>query len=252
MIVALAACLFAGLAQAPAVECDDLVFDSRVLKNNPLQDPTRRHMAVFRPADTRSKTLPLVVYLPGFGGSSDDALSHRGMWARIVSRLHDNGCDVVFAIVDGRNRYVCSQYVNSTSSGRYLDYICDELTPYVEHAENCGRSAKARLIVGHSSGGFGALRIGMARKRLFGGVVALSPDSYFDVSHKPIAMDPSLAKVGLDKIHAVSAPTFAPVGSVDGAVYALALCADYAGNPDGTFNWLYDSSHTFARLPCSL
>lgn len=245
MLVSLAAICLAAARQAPTIECDDLVFDSRVLRNNPLKDPTRRHIAVFRPAGTRSKSLPLVVYLPGFGGSSDDALAHRAGWERIVSRLHENGCDVVFAVVDGRNRYVCSQYVNSPSSGRYMDHICDELTPYLERTEHCGKSFKDRLVVGHSSGGFGALRIGMSRKREFGGVVALSPDSYFDVTHKPIATDPALAKIPLDKIRAVMAPTFAPLDTVSAATYPLALCADYAGNPDGTFNWLYDAQGRF-------
>ncbi len=224
------------------VECDDLVFDSKVLADNPLKDPTKRHVAVFRPAGTREISLPLVIYLPGFGGSSDDALAHQTGWANIVKSLHEVGKDVVFAVVDGRNRYVCSQYVNSPSSGRYLDYICDELTPFIQKKENCGRGIQNRLVVGHSSGGFGALRLGMARKKLFGGVVALSPDSYFDVTHKPFTVDPAVAKIGLDKIMATASPTFAPIEPLGGDVgYALALCADYAGNKDGSFNWLYDA-----------
>jgi S-formylglutathione hydrolase FrmB len=161
---------------------------------------------------------------------------------KIVAALHRAGKDVVLAVVDGRNRYVCSQYVNSPSSGRYLDYICDELTPFLEKRENGGKALRDRLVVGHSSGGFGALRLGMARKRLFGGVVALSPDSYFDVTHKPFTIAPAVASVGLQKIQAVSAPGFAPIEPLGGDVgYAVALCADYAGNKDGTFNWLYDS-----------
>ncbi|MDR3692710.1 MAG: alpha/beta hydrolase [Fimbriimonas sp.] len=242
MVGCLLASLLFSSAYRVTVECNDLLFDSKVLIGNPLKDPTRRHIAVFRPSGTRGKQLPLIVYLPGFGGSSEDALTNKGMWQGVVSGLHDAGCDVVFAVVDGRNRYVCSQYVNSGGSGRYLDYICDELAPYLEKAETCGRGFRDRLVVGHSSGGFGALRLGMARQRLFGGVVALSPDSYFDVTHKPFTVDAAVVNVGLAKIQAVSAPGFAPIEPLGGDVgYALALCADYAGNKDGTFNWLYDA-----------
>jgi len=242
MVALLLAISFVSFGREVQVDCDDLIFDSKVLAGNPLKDPTKRHIAVFRPAGTRGRSLPLAVFLPGFGGSSDIALQQRGGWIKIVSGLHDAGRDIVLAVVDGRNRYVCSQYINSPSSGRYEDYICDELTPFLEHNENCGKVFKDRIVVGHSSGGFGALRLGMARKKLFCGVVALSPDSYFDVTHKPFTTDPSVAKIGLDMIKAVSAPTFAPVDSKSGEFgYVLALCADYAGNKDGTFNWLYDA-----------
>ena len=232
--------------QGTQVECDDLIFDSKVLVGNPLKDPTKRHLAVFRPKGTRGKVLPLAVYLPGFGGSSEDALAHRETWVKIVESLHEAGKDLVLAIVDGRNRYGCSQYVNSPSSGRYLDYICDELSPFVATQENCGKTFKDRLVVGHSSGGFGALRLGMARKRLFSGVVALSPDSYFDVTHKPFTLDAAIKNVGISTIRSVSAPSFAPIKPLGGDVgYVLALCADYAGNKDGTFNWMYDAKGNY-------
>jgi hypothetical protein len=59
---------------------------------------------VFRPAGTRGVSLPLAVYLPGFGGSSEDALKQRDGWNKIVTRLHDAGKHIVVAVVDGRNR----------------------------------------------------------------------------------------------------------------------------------------------------
>lgn len=237
------AAAFAFASQTPPrAVVEDLTLDSRILRNNPLKDPTLRHIAVFRPEGSKGEKLPLVVYLPGFGGSSDACLMDRDVWQGIVSTLAAQGRKVVFAVVDGRNHYVCSQYVNSPSSGRYLDYICDEIVPYVERQENCGGSAKNRIVAGHSSGGFGALRLGMARKNLFGGVVALSPDSYFDLTHKPFTVDPTVAAIGLAKIREVMAPQFASIAPLGGSVgYALALCADYAGNANGTFEWLYDA-----------
>ena len=221
----------------------DLLLDSKLLQGNPLKDPTKRHIAVFRPTGSGGKRLPLALYLPGFGGSSDEALANPRPWLDVVAKLHARGQDVVLAIVDGRNRYGCSQYINSSSSGRYLDYLCDEVVPYVERTENCGGSAAKRMVIGHSSGGFGALRLGMARQKLFGGVAGLSPDSYFDVTHKGFTLDPSAAKITPAAVRATEAPTFAPLSVLGDAVgYAVALCADYAGNPDGTFEWLYDNA----------
>ena len=176
MFLTLTAALLARQSSADVLR-HDLVLDSHVLVGNPLQDPIRRHIAIFRPAGTDSRELPLILYLPGFGGSSDDAMTNSHPWEDIVSDLRHKGVEVVLAIVDGRNRFGCSQYINSAGSGRYLDYLCDEVLPFVEKSERCGKKATDRLVVGHSSGGFGALRLGMARTRLFGGVAALSPDS---------------------------------------------------------------------------
>ena len=231
-------CLFAKDTVA-----HDLVLDSKILIGNPLKDPTKRHIAIFRPSGTEGKLLPLVIFLPGFGGSSADAIAGPKPWEDIVAQLHQKGLDIVLAIPDGRNRFACSQYVNSPASGRYLDYVCDEVVPYVEKTEHCGGRLDKRTVIGHSSGGFGALRIGMARQKLFGGVAGLSPDSYFDVTHKGFTLDPETAKISAEQAKATGAPKFAPISGFSFAVqYALALCVDYAGNPDGTFDWLYDNA----------
>lgn len=85
--------------------------------------------------------------------------------------------------IDGRTHWDCSQYVNSAATGRYMDYIVDEIVPYVEHRFRVGGSKHKRIIGGHSSGGFGALRVGISRPDVFSQVIALSPDSDFNVSH---------------------------------------------------------------------
>jgi S-formylglutathione hydrolase FrmB len=229
--------------ETPKVTIHDLTCESAVLRGNPMKDPTLRHVAVFRPAGTEGRRLPLVLYLPGFGGSSDDALANPHPWTEIVAYLHAQGVDVVFAIVDGRNRFGCSQYVNSPASGKYLDYLCDEVVPQVCRREGCGATFRDRLVVGHSSGGFGALRLGMARQNLFSGVVALSPDAYFEVTQLPDTHTDQVAKVPFEKIEELQPPTLAsPAGLGGDVVYALALCADYVGNSDGTFDWFYDKA----------
>ena len=217
---------------------------SKVLAGNPLKDPVERSIVVFRPVARTSAKLPLVVYLPGFGGSGMDVVADPKPWQAMIDKLHDAGVDLIFAVVDGRNRYGCSQYINSSASGRYEDYICDELVPYVEKRFNCGGSALMRIVAGHSSGGFGALRLGMSRQKLFGGVIALSPDSYFEVTHRPFTESPDTRDVGLANVEKMMPPELAPLTALKGdAGYCLALCADYAPakGHSGKFEWLYDA-----------
>src|SRR5271156_454206 len=47
-----------------------LQFESHALKNNPLHDPSSRPFPVFLPAQaTNGARLPVVYYLPGYGGA---------------------------------------------------------------------------------------------------------------------------------------------------------------------------------------
>lgn len=245
--------LVPALALLLAVHDDDietvsLPLSSHVLVGNPLKDPVDRTVFVIRPKVSGKAKLPLVLYLPGFGGSSEDVAKHSAPWEDMVRRLHQAKVDVVFAVVDGRNRYGCSQYINSASSGPYLDYECDEIVPFVEKTFRCGGRASNRLVAGHSSGGFGALRVGMAKPNEFGGVIALSPDSYFDVTHKPLTLDPSTKKVSATAIAKMGPPELGPLDGLEGeAGYCLALCADYAPKADGSgqFEWIYDSQGNY-------
>lgn len=47
-----------------------------------------------------------------------------------------------------------SQFINSPATGRFLDFLCDELVKWVE-GEYSVCSSDARGVMGHSSGGFG-------------------------------------------------------------------------------------------------
>ena len=52
-----------------AARLEIIKFESRVLKDNPLHDPTLRSVAVFLPSQAvAGERLPVVYYLPGYGG----------------------------------------------------------------------------------------------------------------------------------------------------------------------------------------
>ena len=103
-------------------------------------------------------------------------------------------------------------------------------------------AAAAPLIVaGHSSGGYGALMLAMQRQKTFGAVVALSPDSDFETTHKPLAQAEEVRAVTPAQLAAATAPA-ARCPECAGARRARdGMCANYtplAGEP-GKFEWLY-------------
>src|SRR5258708_7575199 len=166
---------------AVAAELD--VFDSpgAVLRGNPLGDPASRRVAVFIPDGLNASTpLPLVVFLPGWGSSSEDAVAQgRTEWfGRMLDRLVADGLALRLAVVDGRTRYGGSQFLNSAATGNYADYVSKEIVPALKARYSFRRDGRVSCVIaGHSSGAYGAMMLAMARPALFVAVVALSPDS---------------------------------------------------------------------------
>jgi S-formylglutathione hydrolase FrmB len=217
------------------------------LQGNPLGDPTTRRIAVFAPDHAeKDAPLPLVIYLPGWGGSSEDAITQGGGgWlGRATDQLARNGLPVRIAVVDGRSRYGGSQFLNSSATGDYADYVADEITAAVEARHPIAKAAAfPRVIAGHSSGGYGALMLAMSRHAQFAAVVALSPDSDFDTTHRPLVGQPSVRAVTPAALEAAMGPPDQARMPGDGlSQLVMGLCANYApaaGRP-GRFEWLYD------------
>ncbi len=248
-------CVFALLlAFTPAVltaaeaRFEIVTVDSRALKNNPLHDPSVRAVAIFYPAQAADgQPLPIVYYLPGFGSSSNSFSKNSGWWLKCAQKIADEIAPMIVVVVDGHTRWGGSQYLNSAAQGNYADYICDEIVGTVEARHPAPAKGVRRIIAGHSSGGFGALRLGMERQKLFDGVIALSPDCDFPVSHLPLVKIASVTNASLAEIGRIARGE-APVPKDGDLVYAIALSAAYAprGMLDrGQFDWLYDARGKF-------
>lgn len=226
---------------------DTLQFASRLLQNNPLGDPVTRRIAVFLPdAATNNSPLPIVYYLPGFGNSSENAISNPTNWLRAVDRIARDVRPVMIVIPDARTRWLGSQYLNSSAQGNYADYICEEVVSQVESHYGVAAGGSNRIIAGHSSGGFGALRLGMMKPRLFGAVIALSPDSDFNQSHWPLVVLPAVTNMPPARIQSLMRqPPGSPPPENGDLLYALALSAAYAPRGvrhPGEFDWICDAT----------
>lgn len=73
-----------------------------------------------------------------------------------------------------------SQYINSTATGRYEDYITQEIVPFVDKTFRTIDDRKYRAVMGKSSGGYGSLIMGMRHADLFSMVCSIAGDAYFE------------------------------------------------------------------------
>ncbi len=224
-----------------------ILIPGKTLEDNPLGDPIQRRVAVFTPKLPRfTSKLLTVYYLPGYGGSSEDFLGPNGSeFADTFQRLADKGMALRLVVPDCRNRWGGSQYLNSPAQGNYADYVLDEIIPQLEKHFGTPATPRDRIIAGHSSGGFGALRLAMMAPDRFGAVVALSPDTDFEVTHKPLAAEYIVKSVSPAQMASYTAARDSMIRPGSNLVQImLGLSAAYAPKgptEPGQFHWLYDS-----------
>ncbi len=239
-----------GIFSATAAQLEVVTLHSATLKNNVLHDPDVRVVPIFVPSQaTNGARLPVVYYLPGYGNSADKFVANSNVWLKFTQQFADEVTPVIIVIGDGKTRWGGSQYLNSPAQGNYADFICDEVVRAVELTHPLPLTGVRRIISGHSSGGFGALRLGSARRDLFDAVVALSPDSDFPTSHLPLVKVKSVAQLPLADVQKISSGEL-PLPKDGDINYALGLSAAYApadGKRRGEFDWLYDAQGNFRR-----
>ena len=165
-------------------------FRSQALEGNPLRDPATRSVPVYLPPDYDAKQrYPSVYLLPAFGYRGLKFLSD-DLWEENIQqrldRLIGEGSILPLIVVmpDGSTRYGGSQYLNSSATGNYEDHLL-ELVGYIDKKYPTLADVEHRAVAGHSSGGFGALRLGMLHADTFGLVADHSGDKYFEMEFKP-------------------------------------------------------------------
>ncbi len=165
------------------VVVEEVALDS--LRDNPLGDPWVRSIPVYLPPgyDEGARRYPVIYWLHGFGGTALGQIASHP-WTpslpTLIDRvIHGGAPPALLVMVDGWTRFGGSQYVNSSANGRYEDAV-RELVAYIDERFRTLASREHRGINGKSSGGYGALALGMRYPDLFGGMASHSGDLYFE------------------------------------------------------------------------
>jgi S-formylglutathione hydrolase len=157
----------------------EIVVHAPSLQGNLLGDPTEQKVAVYLPpsySTDPSRRFPVLYLLHGIGGSYGDwtrAWNLPGTMDRLIAagRIQE----IVVVMPNGANRYGGGFYANSPVTGRWEDFITQDLVGYVDREFRTIARSQSRMIAGHSMGGFGALNAVMRHPDLFAGVYAMSP-----------------------------------------------------------------------------
>jgi len=172
-----------------SVTIETPMLESAVLAGNPLGDPAARALPVVLPPGygESSKRYPVIVGLTGFTGRgimllNDDAWQPN--LAQRLERLYAEGMPhAIFVLPDGFTRYGGSQYINSEATGRYEDYVIEEVIPFVDTHYRTISRPEGRGVFGKSSGGYGSMILGMRHPEIFGALACHSGDMAFNLCY---------------------------------------------------------------------
>ena len=172
---------------------DEHLFESDLLRDNPLGDPHQRPLWVYLPPgyDAEPERRYATVYvIQGYTG-------HVAMWRNRTPYRQPfiETADDLFArgeappsivvYVDAWTAYGGSQFVDSPGTGDYHSYLCEEIVPFVDRTYRTVADRDHRAISGKSSGGFGAMITPMLRPDLFGALATHAGDSLYELSYIP-------------------------------------------------------------------
>jgi hypothetical protein len=226
--------------------------DSAQLRGNPLHDPVRRPIWTYLPPtydDRADWRYPTVYVLQGYTGQVDmwhNRSPFRHTFPEMVDELFASGqapqCIVVF--VDCWTSLGGSQYLDSPATGRYHSYLCEDVVPWVDARYRTLAGSNHRGVMGHSSGGYGAMVSAMLRPDLFGGFASHAGDALFEHCYLPGFAKAARAlrdryQGSYERFWAdLRARPFCPDDFVLVEPYAMAAC--YSADEDGSVRLPFD------------
>lgn len=229
--------------------------ESRCLRGNPLGDPQAREVVVYLPPgyqDRGAARYPVLFALTGFTGRGV-MLLNRGAFTEALDerldRLIAEGAlpPAIVVMPDCFTRYGGSQYLDSTATGAYETYVIEELVPWTDARFRTQAEPSRRAVMGKSSGGYGAIVLGMRHPDVFGAVACHSGDMAFEYCYLP---DFPVTLIQLEKHGGVAGFLEAFAGQPKRppdmwvALNVIAMAAAYSPNPaasPGGFDLPFDS-----------
>ena len=167
-------------------------FESEVLRGNPLGDPHTRRVPVYLPPSydaSGARRYPVIFVLTGFTGRGRMLLNDNP-WSpslddRMDALVAGGAPEAILVMPDAFTRFGGSQYMDSAATGRYETHLVQELVPWVDRTYRTLAGRDHRGVAGKSSGGFGAMRLGMLHPDVFGAIACHSGDMLFEYCYKP-------------------------------------------------------------------
>lgn len=203
-------------------------FTSTVLNENKIHLNPLRKIYVYLPASYKSskRSYPVVFYFHTIVTNPSQLLESSGIKDLLDKAFSSNLCrEFILVVPDCSSPVTGSFYENSSTSGRWLGYITQELVPFIDAKYRSIPQKESRAVIGDFMGGRGAFVLAMTRPDLFSMVYALHPVATGMGNIPWVNMD-----INWEKIH--TATSFEELAGLGFTSIFLAIQQAFLPNPD--------------------
>ncbi|GAB2769003.1 alpha/beta hydrolase [Salinimicrobium soli] len=190
------------------------VLNSEALKGNLMDNRFTRKLQVYTPPgymENGSEQYPVVYLLHGFP-FSEKAFVDRDLWDPFISLgfwqgypdfpeegfrqwmdnlIAEGTIDPMILVMPnaGASLFGFSLYSNSILNGDFEDFIVNDLVNYMDSHYNTIPDPSGRAVIGHSQGGYAAVKFGMLYPETFGTIASHSGLLFIDALFSPVFLD---------------------------------------------------------------
>jgi S-formylglutathione hydrolase FrmB len=141
---------------------------------------TSRRLCVVLPASYAkdpARRYPVVYLLPGFSGSDTVYLyGNNSVRPKADELAKTGGGEAIIVAVDTRTRHGSTYFTDTAADGKW-DAFALKMVDEIDRRYRTRADAKSRAVVGHSTGGFNAVSLGLRHPDVFTVIGASAPDA---------------------------------------------------------------------------
>jgi enterochelin esterase-like enzyme len=155
-----------------------ITIHGKALEGNLEADAVDRPVLVFLPpsyAQDRTRRYPVVYALHGISIGAEQWSQEIHVPQTIEGAFAHGAREMIVVLPDSKTVQNGSMYSSSVTTGDFEAFIARDVVSYIDAHYRTMPNRNSRGLVGHSMGGYGAIRIGMKHADVFGSLYIMSP-----------------------------------------------------------------------------
>lgn len=180
---------------AKAVTVEHIKIHGKALEGNLEGDPVDRDAIVFLPPSynkNKHRRYPVVYALHGYSIGAEQWTHEIHVPQTIEGAFAKGAKEMIVVLPDSKTVYGGSMYSSSVTTGDFERFISHDVVAYIDAHYRTIPERASRGLVGHSMGGYGAVRIGMKHPDVFGSLYVMSACCLSPMGARP--SNPDFAK----------------------------------------------------------
>ena len=166
------------VANAQQVTVERIKVHSAAVEGNLEGEAADRDVIVFLPPSyfkDPARRYPVVYALHGYSIGAEQWTHEIHVPQTIEGAFASGVKEMIFVMPDSKTAFGGSMYSSSSTVGNFEEFIAHDVVSYIDAHYRTIPKRLSRGLVGHSMGGYGALRIGEKHPDVFGALYVMSP-----------------------------------------------------------------------------